>query len=61
MSRSGVDRMRQEVCQVMIWESRVEGKSLPLSIIQETVLDSGGGEKRRAPKAENAPAPPRIL
>lgn len=34
------------------------GKSDPWSTIQETVWESGGGEKRRAPRAEYDPAPP---
>lgn len=42
-----------------IWSDIEEGKSEPLSTIQETVLERGGGEKRRAPKAEYEPAPPR--
>ena len=36
-----------------------EGKSDPSSIIQDIVFDKGGGEKRRAPRAEYEPAPPR--
>lgn len=31
---------------------RGRGKSEPRSIIQEMVLERGGGEKRRAPMAE---------
>jgi hypothetical protein len=34
------------------------GKSDPLSTIQETVFERGGGERRRAPRAEYEPAPP---
>lgn len=58
--REGSVRIRTEVSQVEIWEEMVEGKSEPASIIQETVRESGGGEKRRAPRAENAPPPPRM-
>jgi len=29
-----------------------EGKSEPVDTIHETVLERGGGEKRRAPRAE---------
>ena len=36
------------------------GKSEPLSTTHDTVLDSGGGENRRAPKAEYDPEPPKI-
>lgn len=36
------------------------GKSVPWSTIQPTDLDKGGGEKRRAPRAEYEPAPPRM-
>lgn len=35
-----------------------EGKSEPVDMTQETVLERGGGEKRRAPRAEYVPAPP---
>ena len=59
--RDGSLRMRQDVCQVEIWVIRSPGKSLPLSTIQETVLERGGGERSRAPSAENVPPPPRIL
>lgn len=41
--------------------ARSGGKSEPASTIHETVFERGGGEKRRAPKAEKDPAPPRIL
>lgn len=41
--------------------ARSGGKSEPASTIQETFLERGGGEKRRAPKAEKDPPPPRIL
>lgn len=34
---------------------------MPASMIQPTDLDCGGGEKRRAPMAENVPAPPIML
>lgn len=36
------------------------GKSEPRSTIQETVLEIGGGEKMRAPRAEKEPPPPRM-
>jgi hypothetical protein len=36
----------------------VSGKSEPQSTIQPTDFDNGGGEKRRAPSAAYAPAPP---
>jgi hypothetical protein len=36
------------------------GKSEPLSTTHDTVLDSGGGEKRRAPRAEYDPDPPKM-
>lgn len=52
--------MRQEVDQVLIWLDMEDGKSEPASIIHETVLERGGGENRRAPRAEYAPPPPRI-
>ena len=51
MRRDGSSRIRQEVCQAAIWLVMSEGKSEPLSTIQETVLDCGGGENRRAPMA----------
>lgn len=35
------------------------GKSDPLSTIQDTALERGGGEKIRAPIAEKDPDPPR--
>lgn len=49
-----------EVSQEFIWLVRESGKSDPLSTIQETVLERGGEEKRRAPRAEKEPAPPRM-
>lgn len=56
--RLSSSRMRQEVCHDSICSVRLGGKSDPLSTIQETVLDNGGGENKRAPKAEKDPAPP---
>jgi hypothetical protein len=50
--RDGSERRRQDVCHVLIWVSVESGKSEPLSTIQETVLERGGGEKMRAPRAE---------
>lgn len=49
-----------EVSQASIWVLIVEGKSDPLSTIHATVLERGGGEKIRAPRAENEPAPPKM-
>jgi hypothetical protein len=52
--------MAHDVCHAVIWEVTESGKSEPLSTIQETVWERGGGEKRRAPSAEYDPAPPRM-
>ena len=52
-------RMRAEVCHEDMSVLAEAGKSYPLSTIQPTLLESGGGEKRRAPRAEKVPAPPR--
>jgi hypothetical protein len=54
------ERTRQDVFQLEIWSAMALGKSLPLSMIQETLRDRRCGEKRRAPSAEYDPAPPRI-
>jgi hypothetical protein len=59
--RSGVSRSRHDVDQDSMTEVRGGGKSDPTSTIQETVLERGGGENRRAPRAEKDPPPPRIL
>jgi hypothetical protein len=47
-----VGRKRQEVFHDWIRERIESGKSEPRSTIQETVLESGSGEKMRAPRAE---------
>jgi hypothetical protein len=46
------DRIKHDVSQDFISVVMVSGKSDPLSTIQDTVWDRGGGEKRRAPRAE---------
>jgi hypothetical protein len=55
------ERIRHDVCHDLIWVVMLGGKSEPLSTIQETDCETGGGEKRRAPSAEKEPAPPRML
>ena len=52
--------MRHEVFQALIWAVIDGGKSDPLSTTHETVLERGGGEKNRAPRAAYEPAPPKI-
>lgn len=51
-------RINTPVSQDEMVSCRSGGKSVPASMIQPTDLDSGGGEKRRAPMAEKVPAPP---
>jgi hypothetical protein len=58
VSRDGSERIRQDVPQDSICVVRASGKSEPLSTTQETVRESGGGEKRRAPSAAYVPDPP---
>jgi hypothetical protein len=53
-------RIKQEVPHASILEVILLGKSEPLSTTHDTVLDSGGGEKRRAPRAEYDPDPPKM-
>lgn len=60
VSREGSVRMTTEVAQAEMSAAMGSGKSEPRSMIQPTVLESGGGEKSRAPSAEYVPAPPRI-
>ena len=60
VKRLSSSRIKHEVCHDSICSVRLGGKSDPLSTIQETVLDNGGGENNRAPRAENDPAPPRM-
>jgi hypothetical protein len=60
VSREGSNRIRQDVSQDLTCVVILAGKSDPLSTTQETVFESGGGEKRRAPRAEKEPAPPRM-
>ena len=60
MRREESERKRHDVFQLLICSIIVEGKSLPLSMIQETVRDKGGGEKSRAPRAEYEPPPPKM-
>jgi len=48
----------QDVFHAAISDVMDGGKSEPLSTIQDTVRDRGGGEKKRAPSAEKEPAPP---
>jgi hypothetical protein len=52
VKREGSVRTRQEVCQLSMTEVIEGGKSEPASTIQDTVLERGGGEKSRAPRAE---------
>lgn len=49
-SSSGPERA--EVDHASIVDRRDSGKSVPASIIQPPVEDAGGGESRRAPRAE---------
>lgn len=58
--REELDRKRHDVCHSAIAVSREAGKSVPLSTIQPTFLDSGGVEKSRAPRTEKVPPPPRM-
>lgn len=53
--------MSAEVFHDEIKGIREDGKSEPASMIQPQVLERGGGERRRAPRAEYEPAPPRML
>ena len=48
----GSERIRQDVSQDSICVARLSGKSDPLSTTQETVWETGEGEKIRAPRAE---------
>jgi len=50
--REGSERKRHDVDQEEMSVARSGGKSDPASTIQETVLERGGGERRRAPRAE---------
>ena len=60
MRRLGSSRIMQDVSQAAISFPMDAGKSDPLSTIQDTVRDRGGGEKKRAPRAEKDPAPPNM-
>jgi hypothetical protein len=59
VSREKSERIRQDVSQDLICLVMLSGKSDPLSTTQETVFERGGGDKRRAPRAEKEPDPPR--
>jgi hypothetical protein len=50
--------MTTPVCHFAMKSRSSGGKSEPQSTIQPTDFDLGGGENRRAPRAEYAPAPP---
>ncbi len=52
VSRVVSERIRHDVSHDFICVVVLGGKSEPLSTIQDTVRDRGGGEKRRAPRAE---------
>jgi hypothetical protein len=61
VSRPSSRRRRQELSQELMRAVRLEGKSEPASTIQPIVLERGGGERRRAPRAEYVPAPPMMF